>query len=291
MEITMNVTPRLKLFVLFLLLAVIWGSEFVAVKFALNTTPPLSFAGLRYFLAGLVLFLVAIAWRGSSSIDLRLVLVSVFLGIFATMEFGFLYFGMQYVAAGVATVLFYTQPLMVAILAAVFLNEIITKKKTIAILSGFLGVILIFGENLSSGFFGLGALLVLLGALGYALGTIIFKRLVRSENLLLISSILLITCGVFLFSIGSLFEGAFSLVITPELALILTYLVIAGSAVGMPLWYYLLRQYEASQVSPYLFLVPVFGVLLGWLLLGETFYLSELIGIFFVALSIYILNK
>lgn len=290
MGITMHVTPRLRLFVLFLLLSVIWGSEFVAIKFALDTTPPLSLAGLRYLLAGSVLFLFTIAWRGFSLVNARLFLVSVFLGFFATMEFGFLYFGMQHVAAGVATILFYTQPVMVAMLAAIFLDEPFTGKKTLAVASGFLGIILIFGEYPSDGLFGLGAFLVLLGALGYALGTIAFKRLVRSEDLLLISSILFLTCGVFLFSVGTLFEPS-SLVITPELALILAYLVVAGSALGLPLWFYLLRHYEASQVSPYLFLVPVFGVLLGWSLLDETLYPSALIGIFLVALSIYILNK
>lgn len=287
----MRVTPRLKLFVLFLLLSVIWGSEFVAVKFALVTTPPLSLAGWRYLLAGLVLLLVTMARRGFSLVSLRQVLVSVFLGVLATMEFGFLYLGLQYVAAGVATMLFYTQPVMVAILAAVFLNEPFTGKKTLAVASGFSGTILIFGGNLSGGLYGLGAFLVLLGAFSYALGTVMFKRLVRSENLLMMSAILLLTCGVFLLPIASLFEATSSLVVTPELALILAFLVLAGSALAMPLWLHLLKNYDASQVSPYQFLIPVFGVLLGWLLLGERLYPSELMGIIFVALSIYILNK
>jgi len=285
--------PQAKLLIIFLFLSMIWGSDFVAIRFGLAGSPPLIFAGLRYFLAGVVLLLVLIACRYGyfHVIGLREILVPVLLGILATMEFGFLYFGMKYVSAGIASILYNTQPIMVSVLAAMFLKESVTWKKGLAIGLGFIGVLLIFGENLSDGLVSIGGLLVLLGAFSWAVGTITFKKLVRNENLLWVSSILLLTSGAFLIVTSSLFEETTSVVMTFKLALVIIYLATVCSAFGIAVWFYLLEHYDASQVSPYLFLVPVFGVLLGWLLLGETVHLYEAIGIFCVGMSIYILNK
>ncbi|MGQ9846969.1 MAG: DMT family transporter [Bacteroidales bacterium] len=293
MKIKINARSHAKLTIIFLFLSMIWGSDFVMIKFGLTGSNPLIFAGLRYFLAGVVLLLVLIACRRGyfQLLGLREILIPVFLGILATMEFGFLYFGMKYVSAGIASILFNTQPIMVSVLATMFLKESVTWKKAFAIGFGFIGVVLIFGENLSNGLTSPGGFLVLLGALSWAVGTIMFKKLVRNENLLWVSSVLLLTSGAFLFVISFLFGEAPSLVITFKLALVILYLATVCSAFGIAVWFYLLKHYDASQVSPYLFLVPAFGVLLGWLLLGETVYFYEVIGIFFVGMSIYILNK
>jgi drug/metabolite transporter (DMT)-like permease len=278
--------------IIILFLSIIWGSDFVAIKFGLTGSPPLIFAGLRYFLAGTVLLLVLIACRRSylHLTDLRGILIPVFLGILATMEFGFLYFGMKYVSAGMASILFNTQPIMVSILAVMLLKDSLTRKRALAILLGFTGVISIFSGSLSDGLSGLGSFLVLLGAFLWAVGTIMFKKLVRDENLVWISSILLLTSGAFLIVISFLFGETPSLVITFKLVLVMLYLAIVCSALGIAVWFYLLKHYDASQISPYLFLVPVFGVVLGCLLLGETISLQEAVGILCVGLGIYILN-
>lgn len=284
----MRVTPGLKLPVLFTLLSIIWASEFVAIKLGLNTSPPLIFAGLRYLLAGVVLLLLVIV-RGCSSFNLRELLTPIFLGVFATMEFGFLHFGMQYVGVGAASILFNTQPIMVTVLAATVLKESFTWKKAVANVGGFLGVVLIFVELLD-GLASLGGFLILLGAFSYSVFSVMFKKLIGTEDLLFISSVVLLTCGAFLLT-GSAILQTTSLVITPQLALIITYLAIVSSALGFVVYFHLLKHYDVSQVSPYQFLIPVFAVFLGWLLLGERVHLTEVIGISCIGLSIYILNK
>jgi drug/metabolite transporter (DMT)-like permease len=154
---------------------------------------------------------------------------------------------------------------------------------------GFVGILLIFLENLSIGLTSVGGLLVLSSAFSWAGGTIVFKKLVWSENFLPISSVLLVSAGTFLLAFSIFFET--TLAISMELALSLVYLAIVCSAFGVVLWFYLLKRHEATQVSTWLFLVPAFGVLLGWLLLGEKVYPTEVVGIFCVGMSILILNK
>jgi drug/metabolite transporter (DMT)-like permease len=230
-----------------------------------------------------------IALPKSRSINRRDLLTAILLGALATVEFGCLYLGMQYISAGATSILYYTQPIVVAALATVFLKEPFSSKKAFALMFGFVGILLIFLENLSIGLTSVGGLLVLSSAFSWAGGTIVFKKLVWSENFLPISSVLLVSAGTFLLAFSIFFET--TLAISMELALSLVYLAIVCSAFGVVLWFYLLKRHEATQVSTWLFLVPEFGVLLGWLLLGEKVYPTEVVGIFCVGMSILILNK
>jgi drug/metabolite transporter (DMT)-like permease len=112
---------------------------------------------------------------------------------------------------------------------------------------------------------------------------------VGNENYLPVTSVFLISAGALLLLL-SIFSEA-TLIVSLQLTLVLAYLVLVCSAFGIALYYYLLRNNEATQVSTWLFLVPVFGVLLGWLLLGEEVNLNEVIGILCVGVGIVILNK
>jgi drug/metabolite transporter (DMT)-like permease len=285
----MNMMPRLRLTALFLLLSIVFASDLVVIKLGLSGNPPLIFAGLRYLLGGLVLLLVMIALPKSRSISQRDFITGILLGALAAIEFGCLYLGMQYISAGATSILYYTQPIIVAALATVFLKEPFSWKKASALMFGFAGALLIFLENLSTGLVSIGGLLVLSSAFSWAGGTIVFKKLIGNENFLFVTSVLLTLAGTFLLVFSISFEA--TLVVSLNLALTLVYLSIVCSAFGVALWFYLLKRHEATQVSTWLFLVPVFGVLLGWLLLGEKVYLTEVVGIFCVGISILILNK
>jgi drug/metabolite transporter (DMT)-like permease len=285
----MKTLPRPSFTALFVLLSIVFASDLVVTKFGLGGTPPLMLAGLRYLVGGLVLAIIMIAFRRTMSLSLKDLVGAIFLGVLGTVEFGSLYLGMQYISAGTTSVLYYTQPIMVAVLAAVFLNEAFSWNKAAAILFGFVGVVLIFVENLSGGLFSFGWSLVLVSAFSWAVATIVFKKLVRSENFLAVTSVLLVLAGSLLLTFSISFEAA--PILSLRLAFALMYLALVGSAFGIALWAYLLRHNEATRVSTWLFLVPVLGVLLGWLLLDESIYITEIVGVFCVGLSIFILNR
>ena len=285
----MNMILQLKSRILLLLLSIVFASDLVVIKFGISGNPPLILAGLRYLFAGLILSLITVTMPKSRSISQRNLLNAVFLGALATIEFACLYVGMQYISAGETSILYYTHPIFVAALATVFLKESFSWKKASALLLGFVGIVLLFLENLSTSLVSIGGFLVLSSALCWALGIILFKKLVGNENFLPVTSTFLLSAGAFLLAL-SIFSEA-TLVVSLQFVLILTYLVVICTAFGVALYYYLLRHHEASQVSMWLFLVPVFGVLLGWLLLGEKVDLNEVIGILFVGIGIVVLNK
>jgi len=285
----MRMILRLKSRILLLVLSIVFASDLVVIKFGISGNPPLILAGLRYLFAGLILLLITVAMPKSRAISQRNLLNAVFLGGLATIEFSCLYIGMQYISAGETSILYYTHPIFVAVLAIFFLKESFSWKKASALLLGFVGIVLLFIGNLSTGLVSVGGLLVLSSAFSWALGIVLFKRLVGNENYLPVTSVFLISAGALLLLL-SIFSEA-TLIVSLQLALVLAYLVLVCSAFGIALYYYLLRNNEATQVSTWLFLVPVFGVLLGWLLLGEEVNLNEVIGILCVGVGIVILNK
>jgi drug/metabolite transporter (DMT)-like permease len=261
----------------------------VAIKIGLGEVSPLLLAGLRYVLSGLILLLIIAAVPKSRLICRRKLLDAFFLGVLATIEFACLYLGMQYISAGEASILYYTQPIFVALLATLFLKEPFSLKKAYALVFGFVGLLLIFLENLSTGIASIGGLLVLSSAVTWAGGTVFYKKLVGDENSLPVTSVLLVSSGAFLLAFSPLFETNF--VVSFNLVLALVYLVVVCSAFGIALYYYLLKHYEATRVSIWLFLVPVFGVLFGWLVLGEQVHLNAIVGIICVSSGILVLNK
>lgn len=285
----MNLAPRLRATVPFLSLSLVFASDLIAIKAGLGGSPPLVLAGLRYFFGGLVMLLAAIVYPKSRSISRKHLLAAVCLGLLATIEFACLYLGMQYISAGATSVFYYTSPIFVAMLATLFLKEPLSWQKASALALGFAGVLLLFLESLSTGIVNVGGLLVLSSSFTWALGAILFKRLVKTDNFLPVTSVMLVSAGTLLLA-PSLFSGA-TLKVSLELVLILFYLIIVCSAFGITLYYYLLRQHEATRVSIWLFLVPAFAVLLGWLLLGEQVELNEVLGIICVGASILILNR
>jgi drug/metabolite transporter (DMT)-like permease len=285
----MSVTPRLRLTALFLLLSLLFASDLVVIKFGLSGNPPLVFAGLRYVLGGLAVLLAMIALPKFRSMSQRDLFTAILLGALAAIEFGCLYLGMQYISAGATSILYYTQPIIVAALATVFLKERFSWNKAFALIFGFVGALLIFLETPSTSLVSLGGLLVLLSAFSWAAGTIAFKKLVSSENFLFVSSVMLVSAGTLLLLCGNLFET--TLIVSLNLALTLLYLAFVCSAFGVTVWFYLLKRHEAIHVSTSLFLVPAFGVLFGWSLLGENVYATEIIGIICIGVSIMILNK
>lgn len=270
------------------LLTLVIASDFIVIKIGLSCGTPLIFAGLRYLIGGFILFLVVVS-RFRFISHLSSIYIAFILGIIATLEFGFLYIGIQYINAGTASILYNTQPIIVSIMAIFLLKEPFTWEKFSAILTGFIGVLLIFIESLSSDTATIGSIFVLLSALSWALNTIIFKKMVKNEFVMQTTSFLLLSAGMFLIFIGAFLEDP--PVFTIKYIVTLLYLAIIGSAFGITLWFYLVTQYGASRTSICLFLVPAFSTLFGYLILGENIYLTDILGIFLIGISIYILNK
>ena len=252
------------------LLVLAWGSTFTAIKVGLEDAPPLVFGGIRSVIGGLVV--AAIAWARSGPPDLRRTWpVHTVLGFWNVVAF----FALQTLAimalpSGLASVLIYLQPLLVAVLAWRLLGESMGAAKVVGLVIGFAGIVLVSTGALGGHISTEGVTYAVVGAVVWAIGTIAFKRNQDKVDHLWAVAIPFVAGGLVLTVIGAITEG-FDIAWTARFVAALIYASLIGTALAWGLWLGLVASGEASRASAYIFMVPVVAVLLGVLLLDETF--------------------
>ncbi len=272
------------------LLVLAWGSTFTAIKVGLEDAPPLVFGGIRSVIGGLVV--AAVAWARSGPPVFRGTWpVYVVLGWWNVVVF----FALQTLAilalpSGLASVLIYLQPLLVAVLAWRLLGESMGVAKVVGLLVGFGGIVLVSTGALGGHISAAGVGYAVAGALVWAIGTIAFKRNQGRVDQLWAVAIPFVGGGIVLTLVGAAFEGA-DIAWTGRFVAALIYSSLVGTALAWGLWFGLVASGEASRASAYIFVVPVVAVLLGVLLLDETFLAVQAVGSVLVVVGIYLVNR
>jgi drug/metabolite transporter (DMT)-like permease len=277
---------RIETIAAFAAIYIIWGSTFIAIRFAIETIPPFLMAGTRLVLAGLPLFLWGLL-RGrtlpSAADWLRAAPVGalLFLG-----GHGALSWSEQWVPTGMAALLLTTISLWLAILDSLHADGGVLDRGTVAgLVIGFLGVGLLVGPE---GLLGgprpdpIGTVVLLLGALSWAAGSVLSKRIERRSaaagssvlrlGVHLVTAMHLLTGGAFLYLLSFL-TGELTSADLPSVSassiLALLYLSVFGSLVAFSAYSYLLRITTAARVGTYAYVNPGIAVLLGWWLADE----------------------
>ncbi|MDH3216507.1 MAG: DMT family transporter, partial [Candidatus Krumholzibacteria bacterium] len=133
-------------------LCLIWGSTWLMIKVGLGDAPPLTTAGLRFLLAALVILVILLQQRIALPRSRAFFLLASYLGIFhMAVPYGLVYWAEQHLTAGLTAVVFATMPLMVTVLARLFLGDPLSPWKTAGILMGAVGVYVIFSDSVSLG--------------------------------------------------------------------------------------------------------------------------------------------
>ena len=243
-----------------------------AIDVGLAFAPPLRFAGARTFLGGLVLLLVLVIRRKPLWPEARLARWILPLGLLATtLTFGAMFASPAYTGAGIASILGNTQPLIIIVLAALFLSEQIGWSKALALLLGLAGVTLLALPALSAptGHPFLGAILALGSSVSAAVASVTVKRLRPCKDLLSLTAWQLIAGSVVLLGLSMVFEPQGTIAWTGGFVGLLLFLALAGTALSTWLWFWLLQRAEVGRLSLYLFLVPVAGLLIAMGGFGE----------------------
>jgi drug/metabolite transporter (DMT)-like permease len=260
-----------------------------AIKLGLEFAPPLRFAGARTVLGGLALLLVLVIRRKPLWPEARLVRWILPLGLLATtLTFGTMFASPAYTGAGIASVLGNTQPLIIIVLAALFLNEKIRLSKALALGLGLAGVTLLALPALreQSGHPLLGAMLALGSSASAAIASVTVKGLQPGKDLMSLTGWQLIAGGVLLLGLSAVFEPNETIMWTGGFVGLLLFLALAGSALSTWLWFWLLQRAEASRLSLYLFLVPVFGLLIAMTVFGERLNALQAGGVALILLAV-----
>lgn len=261
-------TPRGRVLAL-LGIAGITAACFVLIKFGLAYAPPLRFAGLRLLLAGVALLPLA----GSLALPPRRLWGTVLLLALTQGAAGYalMFVSPNLTQAGIATVLGNVQPLVVTMLAAWLLAERLTWDKGVALLLGLAGVFLLAYPALlvPSGNSLQGALLALASSLAFAVGSVVVKLAKPGESLIALTTWQLLLGSVPLLLASALFERGQAIRWTADFLAVLLLLAVAGTAFVNAAWYWLLQAEEVSRLSQWFFVVPVIGLGLAVIFLGE----------------------
>ncbi|MEO6324077.1 MAG: EamA family transporter [Thermoanaerobaculia bacterium] len=267
-------TSRGRVIPAFAAIYLIWGSTYLAIRLAIDTMPPFLMAGTRYLIAGAILYPLARkqAGRPEKAHWIGAGIIGAFLLLGGN---GGVVWAEQRVASGLAALPVATVPLWTVLLDSLIRRRWPTRRVLAGLFMGFLGLVLLVGPGELAGSnrvdpIGVAALVA--GALCWATGTVLSRRVKLPASPLLGTAMEMLVGGALLFAFGLLFGEGSRLrldAITPKSIAALAYLVVFGSLIGLSAYVWLLTVVAPARVSTYAFVNPVIAVLLGWAFHGE----------------------
>lgn len=270
----------------------LWGSAFVPSKIGVLASSPLWFLVVRFAVSGALALAIALLAGAPWPRGRRAWTLVLLLGVLANaMYLGLTYEALRHLAAGVGAVVTSTNPLVLALAAPVFLREPLTRWKAAGLLLGFAGVVAVMFERSGTGTAQpRDVALVMLAVLASAASTIVFKKFLVEMDVRMTTALQLCAASVVLLPLAILLEGAPHATWGMPIVVSFVYLVAVMSVGGSLLWFWLLEQGEASRVSAYYFLSPVFGLLIASFF-GEALSVRDLGGLAAIAAGIAIVQR
>ena len=284
----------LKIFFAYILLCFIWGSTWLAIRISLESFTPFLSGGLRFLIASIAIFII-MRLKGITlqrdKLSVKLYLQMGFLSF--VIPFGLVYWAEQFVPSGLASVLFGVYPFFVAIFSYFMIpNEKIGIGKTVGMILGFLGIIIIFSDSFSFTLsdYLLGMFAVMLSGIMQAYIAVTLKKYGKHLNPLSMNFIPMLIAGITGTLIG-LFAEDFSKVSIEENGILaVLYLAIFGSVVTFTSFYWLMKRIDVVILSLIAFITPIVALLLGWIFYNEVFTTHHLVGSALVLIGLLIAN-
>jgi drug/metabolite transporter (DMT)-like permease len=271
----------------------LWASAFSVAKMGLADCPPLLLLTIRFVVAG-VLILAGTALAGRPlRLSRRDLLLFAVLGIAnQAVYLGLGYVGMGSVSSGLTALVISANPVLAAILAAVFLDERLTTRKVFGLALGIGGVAVVVEGRLAGGIDDAGGLVFIFAALvSLVVGTILFKRFPPRGDLWVGNGVQSLAAGLALMPVALASETVADIVPTWRLGFSLAYLVLLVSVFAYVLWFQMLTHAGATAASAWHFVMPPLGLLFGWFILGEPVAAADLVGIVPVAVGIWLVTR
>lgn len=269
---------------LVVLTTALMGSSFAIGKIGLHWVSPLLLVGLRFTIAG-VLMALAVARRPQPrGLDRwRAVLIGL---LQTTGVMGCIFVSLRTISAGESSILTFTNPLLVVVFGSLFTGARYRLLQWLGVVCGFAGVVLTLGLHMQ---LALGTWLGMGAACCWAVATLLVKRWGPRFDVWVLSAYQMLSGGLALLVLSALIEPV-RFVPTLGAVGVVLWLAIMASIVQFGIWFYLLKTGDPGKTSAFLFLAPFFGVLTGWLLLGEHVGLLTLLGGLCILAGIFMVN-
>lgn len=281
----------------FAIIYFVWGSTFLAIRVGVREVPPFLLAGMRFLMAGMVLY----AWmraRGTRSPALRewggaaLLAVLIFV-----LDYGLLFWAERRVPSGIAAVMMATIPVFMAMAEILWLRtQVLSARLAIALLVGIGGVTVLLSHTLSFGEVPIdtaGAFALLVAAISWSVASALSRKLPLPAAKTMSSGSQMLAGGVFLTLTAALlgeFRGFHVQSVSRAVWLALAYLVVAGSIVAFTAYVWLIHHESPTRVGTYAYVNPVVAVLVGHFLGGESIGLRTVVGTVLVLVSVIVIS-
>lgn len=282
----------------YLLMCAIFSTTFLAIKIGVEAgLPPFLSAGLRFLLAGAIIFLWMVLQRKAKP-SLLLRKGFLLIGMTSTfLTFATLYWAEQHVSSGIAAILSATGPMMILMIQSVVMRKNARRSDYWGCAVGFAGVCLLIMPEIAMGsdlIWILSCIAILIGEIGYSVGSLVTRKLsfdMPDISPITINAVQMMFGGAALLVLSLFSEQVqWSGILTlPAIGSVL-YLTIVGSMLGHSLYAWMLKATNAFFPSTWLFVSPIIALGLGAFLYGEAISLYSIAGSLLIIGGILILN-
>ena len=275
-------------------LGALWGSSFGAIKIALHGVTPLTVMSVRILLAGAALLVLILIRKTPLPRGIQNWIKIGWMALFGTLiPFFLVPWGQLQIDSSLAAILMAVNPLFALTLGHFFSDhERFTLRQLLAMLVGFSGILLVFGENAISSINGnIWAQLAVIGAgFCYTISGVIVSR-VRGASADSVSASIFICSSVIVFPLWMILEQPWSLHFETESLLALTHLGLVSTGMAFLMRYYIILRAGAVFLSYVAFIIPMFGILFGILFLGETISVNTMGAVVLILSGVYLGRK
>lgn len=266
---------------LYVVICLIWGTTWIAIKIGLSQAPPLYTSSLRFILAVLLLALIVqvkkYSYPGNWKDFLRLGYPGLYM---YGVSYALIYFSELYIDSALAAIVFASFPFFVALLSWLMLQkEKLKSLEWLGLLLGLVGVVLISVDSLHSArdIF-LGTLLALGGTGAAAYGMLLHKEKFSDTNIYIAATVQMLCGGVLLILPAVFFEDWSSIHFTFETVGSIIYLALFGSVIAFLAYYWLLARSRAITVALIAFITPLVAIFIGVIFFQEKLSLLVSLG-------------
>jgi len=296
MEITTR-PHRWKILLAFAIIYFVWGSTFLAIRIGVEEMPPFLMAALRFFVAGLILYIWMIV-KGERSPTRRQWMSAVWLAVLIfVLDYGLLFWAEQRVPSGVAAIILATIPVFMALAEIILLGtQRITVPLVVASVIGIGGVAVLMSRSLNLGGAPVdtaGAVALIISAIGWSIAAALTRKLplpslkvMNSGAQMLAGGVLLAVTAAALGEFGKFHPANVSL----KAWLALLYLIVPGSIIAFTAYVWLIEHESPTRVGTYAYVNPVVAVLLGYFFGGEALGFRTIAGTVLVLVAVVVIT-
>lgn len=289
--------PAWKVLLAFAIIYFVWGSTFLAIRVGVREVPPFLLAGMRFLVAGIVLY-VWMRAKGTRSPTLREWGAATLLAVLiVVLDYGLLFWAERRVPSGIAAVMMATIPVFMALSEILMLRtQRLTARLAMALLVGIGGVAVLVSHTVNFGeapidTAGAGALIV--AAISWSLASALTRKLPLPAAKAMSSAAQMFAGGILLTITAAIlgeFRGFHIETVSRGAWLALAYLIGAGSIVAFTAYVWLIHYESPTKVGTYAYVNPVVAVLVGHFLGGERIGPRTIVGTLLVLVSVVVIT-